>query len=171
MMGSIRSKLGLFFFLLSIFLLFYSCKQVLVSNSAGQRHVDLDPGGACTNGDEIEITVSGSGTVVVTAHAMFGLKSHTQGLNDLGMLFIDDHARECDYDCHFHGCPMGFSIAADVPSWTASSAKLIPVSLSRSFNVSEAGQYKYYLNGRNVSHGPGNIKIWAASLNAVFYPK
>jgi len=98
------------------------------------------------------------------------MQHHLQGQNDLGMLFIDDHARECDYDCVIHGCPMGFSIAADVPSWAASSAKLIPVSLSRSFYVSEAGQYKYYLNGRNVALGP-NIKIWAASLNAVFYPK
>lgn len=169
-MGSNGSRIGLLFCLLLILLTFGGCKQVIVSNAAGQRHVDLDPGGACTNGDEIEITVSGPGTVVVTAHAMFGLKSHSRGQIDLGMLFIDDIARECNYDCVIHGCPMGFSIAADVPSWTASSAKLIPVSLSRSFYVSEAGQYKYYLNGRNVAQGP-NIKIWAASLNAVFYPK
>ena len=169
-MGSIKSNLGLLFCLLSIFLLFCGCKQVLISNSAHQGLVDLPSGGVCTNGNMIKIDVPGPGKVVVTAHAMLGLKSHTQGKNDLAMLYISNNEGRCDWECNYDNCPMGFSIAADVPSWTASSAKLIPVSLSRSFNVSNSGQHEYYLNGRNISHGPGNVKIWAASLHAVFYP-
>lgn len=170
MMGSIKSKLGLLFCLLLILSILCGCKQVIVSTRGLQRLLELDPGGQCTNAEEIQITVSGPGTIVVTAHAMFGLKSHTRGQNDLGMLFISDIKGRCDYNTPLEGSPMGFSIAADVPSWTASSAKLIPVSLSGTFHVGEAGEYKYYLNGRNVAQH-GSLKVWSSTLNAVFYPE
>jgi hypothetical protein len=163
------SRSGVLFCLLSILLILGGCKQVLFSNSAHQLLKDLPPGGVCTNGNMIQINVPGPGKLLVTAHAMLGLKSHTQGQKDLSMLYISNSKEHCEWSCTYDNCPMGFSIAADEPSWTASSARLIPTSLDRSFNVSKAGQYSYYLNGRKLA-GNGNVRIWAASLNAVFFP-
>lgn len=101
---------------------------------------------------------------------MLGLESHTAGVIDMTMLHIGASVTDCTLDSPTGGYHnMGFSIPKDEPSWTASVVRLIPVSLSRTFPVNSAGSKTYFLNGRRVG-GSGDIKIWASSMQAVYYP-
>lgn len=88
----------------------------------------------------------------------------------MAMLHIGESATDYTYHEPFQGYThIGFSIPKDEPSWTASVVRLIPVALSRTFFVKNAGSKTYYLNGRSVA-GSSVVKIWSSSLQAVYYP-
>lgn len=173
MLISKRQKTGILFsFLVSIPLLISGCAHVLVSGGASKSKTLIPPGNVCTNqnGGRVTINAPGPGKIMVTAQAMLGLKSHTTGAIDMTMLHIGASATDCTFDNPNEGYnQMGFSIPKDEPSWTASSARLIPVTLSRTFSVSSAGTRTYFLNGRRLA-GSGSIKIWESSMQAVYYP-
>ena len=173
MLMSKRLKTGLFFsFLVSMPLLSACSSPVLVSGWASQSKTLLPVSTVCTNqnGGRVSINVPGPGKIMVTAQAMLGLKSHTAGGIDMSMLHIGASATDCTLDNPAEGYnQMGFSIPKDEPSWTASVVRLIPVTLSRTFPVNSAGSKTYFLNGRRVA-GNGDIKIWASSMQAVYYP-
>jgi len=168
-----RFKIGLFFTLYFSALLLSGCAQdILVSGWASQSQTLIPAGNVCTNqnGGRIKINVPGPGKVTVTAQAMLGLKRHTTGKIDMMMLHIGASATDCTFNSALEGFNhMGFSIPKDEPSWTASSARLIPVAVSRTFTVNSAGSKTYYLNARNLG-GSGNGYIWESSLQAVYYP-
>jgi hypothetical protein len=169
-----RFKIGLFLTLfLSVFLLSGCPKQAIVSGWASETETLIPTGNTCTNqnGGRVEINVPGPGTVTVTAQAMLGLKSHTTGKIDMMMLHIGSSATDCTLISPLEGFShMGFSIPKDEPSWSAQTARLIPVAVSRSFTVNSAGSKTYYLNARNLSWGSGNAYIWSSSMQAVYYP-
>lgn len=167
-----RLKTGALFVFLICMTLLSGCAHPSVSVWGSQAKTILPPGNACTNqkGGEVSITVPGAGKIIVSAQAMIGLKSHTAGQIDMAMLHIGEGPRDCTSYEPFQGYTLiGFSIPEDESSWTASSARLIPAALSRTFFVKNAGTKTYYLNGRSVA-GNSVVKIWSSSLQAVYYP-
>ena len=149
-----------------------SCGHGKVSGWASSSKTLIPTGNVCTNqnGGQVTINVSGPGKVMVTAQVMLGLKSHTSGAIDMTMLHIGVSASDCTIDDPTEGYnQMGFSIPKDEPSWIASTVRLIPISLSRTFTVNSASSKTYYLNGRRVA-GSGDIKFWESSIQAVYYP-
>ena len=173
MLMSKRLKTGALVSLLVSMPLLSACSSpVLVSGWSSQSKTLIPTGNVCTNqnGGRVSINVPGSGKVMVTAQAMLGLESHTAGGIDMSMLHIGATATDCTLENLTEGYnQMGFSIPKDEPSWTASVVRLIPVTLSRTFPVNSAGSKTYFLNGRRVA-GNGDIKIWEASMQAVYYP-
>lgn len=86
------------------------------------------------------------------------------------MLHIGASATDCTLNNPLEGYnQMGFSIPEDEPSWTAAVVRFIPVTVSRTFRVNNAGYKTYYLNGRRVAGG-GKGYIWESSMQAVYYP-
>lgn len=159
-------------FLVAIIVLSGCVQRAFVSVSGSQVKTLIPAHQVCTNqgGGFVTINVPGPGAVTVNAQAMIGLKSHTTGQIDMAMLHIGSTATDCSYHERLEGYSMmGFSIPKDEPSWNASVVRLIPVTLSRTFQVASAGSRTYYLNGRHVS-GSGPVKIWASSLQAAYYP-
>lgn len=76
-----RSKSRLFWMLLMGTSLLSACTDIQVSGWASQSQTLIPAGNACTNqnGGKVGIDVPGPGKVMVTAQAMLGLKSHTEG--------------------------------------------------------------------------------------------
>ncbi len=132
----------------------------------------LTVAGGCTNqtGGRVIINVPGPGKVMVTAQAMMGLKSHTMGTLDMFMLHIGVSPTDCTLRNTLEGYnQMGISIPANEASWSATAARLIPVTVSRTFTVNNAGTKTYYLNGRRLG-GHGAFSFWETAIQAVYYP-
>ena len=121
-------------------------------------------GSSCTHypGAEVAISVSGPGTVVVSATVGIGI-NHTFGLNDEARVVL----AATDLDCTISNHTAFVSVPAPLPS-DSSYYQTIP--LLRTFSVTSARTYTFYVNGVMAQGGDANDRFDSASLVATYHP-
>ncbi len=122
-------------------------------------------GASCTHYPGAEVTVGvpdTSGVIVVSATVGVGL-NHTFGLADASRIVVAASSTDCALD--------NYSAWASVPTAQPSdSAYYETLPLLRTFRVTAAGTYTFYVNGIAVQGSDPGDRFDSASLVATFYP-
>lgn len=147
--------------------------RVRVSGNQSSNATNLTgspTGGPCTNhsGGTVYLVAPGPGWITVTAQAWLRLESHNSStIADQMWVHIGTTPSECIFarsEEGYHAMP--WNVAG--PAWTAASQHE-EVSVSRTFQVHEAGIKRYYLNGKRFG-GTGTMGFWGSAMQAHYYP-
>ena len=115
--------------------------------------------------DACVATVNCSGPGIVICESVVQLQvSHTTGTGDRIQLCHSATSNSAGPDVAYYSV---HSVPAEYPTFLNNE---ITVPVRTIFEIESAGDYTYYLNGRNTQ-GVGGDRFWYASLTATFHPQ
>lgn len=122
-------------------------------------------GPTCTHypGAEVSITVTGAGTVVVSATVGVGI-NHTAGISDEARIVVSTSTTDCAINDYTAFVSVPFSLPTDPFHYTT-------VPILHSFSVSGSGTVTFYVNGVMALGADSGDRFDSASLVAVHYPR
>lgn len=111
------------------------------------------------------VTISCTGPGIVVCESAVQLQiSHTNGIGDRVQLCHSQTSNSQGPDVGYYSV---HSVPAEFPTYVNNE---ITVPVRTVFEISQAGEYTFYLNGRSTQ-GQGGDRFWYASLTATFHPQ
>jgi len=118
-----------------------------------------------TSYDACVATVNCSGPGIVICESVVQIQvSHTTGTGDRIQLCHSATSNSAGPDVAYYSV---HSVPAEYPTFLNNE---VTVPVRTIFDIAEAGDYTYYLNGRNTQ-GVGGDRFWYASLTVTFHPQ
>lgn len=115
--------------------------------------------------DACQTTISCSGPGIVICESVVQIQiSHSNGTGDRIQLCHSTTLNSAGPDVAYYAVQ---SVPAEYPTFLNNE---ITVPVRTIFEIESAGEYTYYLNGRNTQ-GVGGDRFWYASLTATFHPQ